>query len=78
MFIKLTNNADNLKGEPIYINAEHITCTFETVKEAGGGIFTFVHSNMGQPLTWEVEESPAQIIKIIEAQNAKCEGCSCK
>jgi hypothetical protein len=78
MFIKLTNNADGLKGSPLYINVDHITCTFENIKEAGGGMYTFVHSRVGnEAITWEVEESPSQIMKLIEAKNAKCANCSC-
>lgn len=69
-FIKLRNNADGFKGEDIWINADHITAIYEHAKVLGGGLTTFVHGQMGPPITWEVEESAREIIKIIEENNA--------
>lgn len=78
MFIKLTNTAIEFTGEPIWINTEHITVVYDHPKVAGGGLTTFIHSRVGSPITWEVEESAAQVMKLIEEANAKRQGCSCK
>jgi hypothetical protein len=78
MLIKLSNASDTHRDNPIYINTDHITCFFQQAKQEGGSLTTFVHSHHGTSITWEVEESPSEIMKIIEAQNAKREGCSCK
>lgn len=78
MLIKLTNASNQHRDNPIYIHPDHITCIFQEAKEPGGSLTTFVHSRIGEPITWEVEESPSEIMKIIEVNNAKCEGCSCK
>lgn len=64
MFIKLTNTANGHLGDPIHINANHITAVFEQPRD-GGSLVTLIHSNMGQPLTWEVEESVNTIMKLI-------------
>lgn len=76
--IKLTNSSTQFAGDVIYINPDHITCVYRQASSDGGSLKTFVHSRVGAPITWEVEESVETIIKIIEAKNAKCEGCSCK
>lgn len=78
MIIKLTNCANNHKDSPIYINTEHITCFFQEARQEGGSLTTFVHSRVGVGITWEVEESPSQIMNIIEENYAKSKGCSCK
>ena len=78
LFIKLTNTSGDHAGETIWINVDHITVVYDHPKVADGGITTFVHGRVGAPITWEVEESPSEIMKLIEAQNAKREGCSCK
>ena len=78
MLIKLSNASDIHRDNPIYINPDHISCIFQQAKQPGGSLTTFVHSHHGTSITWEVEESPSEIMKIIEAQNAKCESCSCK
>jgi hypothetical protein len=31
-----------------------------------GSLTTFVHSSMGTPITWEVEESAKQVMDLIE------------
>jgi len=78
MLIKLTNASDTHRDNPIFINTDHVTCIFQDAKTPGGSLTTFVHSRMGECITWEVEESPSEIMKLIETQNAKCENCSCK
>ena len=65
MFIKLTNASNDHRGDPIYINTDHITVIFEQPRD-GGSLVTLIYSNMGQPLTWEVEQSATQVMKIIE------------
>ena len=78
MFIKLKNTAGEFADEFIWINVEHITAVYEHAKVKDGGLTTFVHGRVGAPITWEVEESAAQVMKLIEEANAKREGCSCK
>jgi hypothetical protein len=78
LFIKLTNTSGEYAGESIWINVDHITAVYDHAKVDGGGLTTFVHGRVGAPITWEVEESAAQVMKLIEETNAKCEGCSCK
>ena len=78
LFIKLLNAAGDHAGEEIYINVSHITAVYEHPKTPGGGLTTFVHGRVGAPITWEVEESAAKVMKLIEEANAKREGCSCK
>ena len=77
MLIKLTNASENHKGNPLFVNTDHITCFFQDAKIPGGSLTTFVHCHYGNTLTWEVEESPAEIMKLIEGNNAKCSNCSC-
>ena len=78
LFIKLTNTAGDHAGESICINVDHITAIYEHAKVKDGGITTFVHGRVGAPITWEVEESTSQVMKLIEEANAKRQGCSCK
>jgi hypothetical protein len=78
MFIKLTNTAGQHQGDPIWINVDHITAVYEYAKVPGGGLTTSVHGRLGAPITWEVEESASQVMKLIEESNAKRQGCSCK
>lgn len=78
LFIKLTNTVEKHIGEVIWINTDHITSIYEHPKITGGSLTTFIHCRVGEPATWEVEESVSQIMKQIEDTNAKCEGCSCK
>lgn len=77
LFIKLTNTAGEHAGEDLWINVDHITAIYEHAKVSGGGLTTFVHGRVGPPITWEVEESVSQIMKLIEDKNAKCGSCSC-
>lgn len=65
MFIKLTNTANGHQGDSIYINIDHITAIYEFARD-GGSLVTCIHSNMGTPITWEVEESVNQIMNLIE------------
>ena len=79
MFIKLTNVSGDYRGEPLYVNIDHITCVYEHSKVPDGSLSSFVYGGLGGVITWEVEESTAQILKLIEdARNAKGKSCSCK
>ena len=71
MFIKLRNNAIGHRDEDIWINTDHISAVYEHAKVKGGGLTTFVYSVIGNTITWEVEESVSQVIKLIEEANAK-------
>jgi hypothetical protein len=63
-FVKLTNDAEAHKGNPIYINADHITAVFD-IANPPGGFKTFVYGGY-TGVQWEVEESPKEIVKMIE------------
>jgi hypothetical protein len=60
MLIKLTNVADEHKGNNIYINSEWLVAVFQAPSEPGGSLHTIIY---GGPLgtSWSVEESPEQI-----------------
>jgi uncharacterized protein YlzI (FlbEa/FlbD family) len=79
MLVKLTNTSTQFMGDPIYINSDHITCIYNQPNTEGGSLKTLVHSRIGSGgnITWEVEESPSEIMKLIEGKNAKCKNCSC-
>ena len=65
MFIKLTNTANGHQGDPIYINVDHITAIYEFGRD-GGSLVSCIHSRIGAPISWEIEESIAQVMKIIK------------
>lgn len=60
MFIKLTNNADGRKDDPIYINVDHITAVYEDQIE-GGGLITKIYGGL-QGTTWVVQESLGEVV----------------
>lgn len=62
--VKLTNTVDDLKGSPIYINADHITSIYQMPREEGGSLITVIYGGpKGE--AWNVEESPEEIVKLI-------------
>jgi hypothetical protein len=61
MFIRLTNMVQDRKGDPLYINVNHIKVVYED-HEPGGSLITQVHA---EGLTWTVEESLGEVIKLI-------------
>jgi len=63
-FIKLTNDTEAHKGNPIYINVDHISAVYEAVPQSGSGFKTFVYGGY-TGVQWEVEESPKEIINKI-------------
>lgn len=64
-FIKLTNDTEAHKGNPIYINVDHITAVYE-VAQPPGGFKSFVFGGH-TGVQWEVEESPKEVINKIES-----------
>jgi hypothetical protein len=63
--IKLTNAAQEHLGNTIYINPEWIVAVFEAPAMPGGSLKTIVY---GGPTgtSWEVEQSPADVAKLIK------------
>mgnify|MGYP003337951502 CR=1 FL=1 len=64
-FIKLINDTEAHKGNPIYINVDHITAVYE-VATPPGGFKTFIFGGH-TGVQWEVEESPKEVINKIES-----------
>lgn len=73
MLVKFTNASDMLKGNPLYINSEHVVSVFESPTD-GGSLKTII---WGGPtgIGWEIEESLNQAVKLINSANAKTCGC---
>lgn len=63
-FIKLTNTVEQYKGDPIWINVNNILAVYEWSKVPGGSLITFIYGSTG--VSWEVEESPGQVLKLID------------
>ena len=63
-YVRFTNAADAHKGNPIYINPDHITAIYEAPTEPGGSLKTFIFGGH-TGVQWEVEESPKEIISKI-------------
>lgn len=61
MIIKLTNNAEEFKGKPLLINAEHIMTMFEV--ENDDEVSTNIYSITQQ--SWVVQESLEEIYKLV-------------
>ena len=61
MFIKLTNMVPERKGDPLYLNVNHIKAVYEDHVE-GGSLLTQVHA---ENITWSVEESLGEVMKLI-------------
>ena len=61
MFIKLTNMVSERKGDPLYVNVNHIKVVYEDHVE-GGSLLTQVHA---ENITWSVEESLGEVMKLI-------------
>ena len=62
MIIKLTNNAEEYKGKPLLINAEHIMTVFEV--ENDDETSTNVYSITQQ--SWNVQETVEEIYKLVK------------
>jgi hypothetical protein len=65
--LKLTNTADEHQGDPIYINSRWIVSIFPVESDRGGSLKTII---FGGPKghSWEVEESPEKIKKMVLAK----------
>ena len=63
-FIKLTNNFEKFKGNPIYINVDHIVAVYDDM-DANGMTRTIVFGSVNG-IMWDVEEPVSKIIKMIE------------
>jgi murein L,D-transpeptidase YcbB/YkuD len=61
MFIKLTNMVPERKGDPLYLNVNHIKVVDED-HVPGGSLLTQVHA---ENVTWSVEESLGEVMKLI-------------
>jgi len=64
MLIKLTNAAEEHKGNEIYLHASWIVSVFQIATQQGGSLSTVIYGGP-QGTSWNVEESPAQIQKLI-------------
>ena len=65
-FIRLTNDVEAHKGNPIYINIDHITAVYDAAPQQGGSLKTFVFGGY-TGVQWEVEQSPKDVVKMIES-----------
>lgn len=67
--IKLTNAAEAHLGNTIHINADWIVAIFEAPSQPGGSLKTIVY---GGPTgtSWEVEQSPADVAKLINGSKS--------
>ena len=74
MLIKFTNASETHKGNSIYINSNQIAALFEIAKTEGGSLTTIVYG--GQTgVSWEVEESLGEAVKMVNSVNPKTCGC---
>ena len=62
MIIKLTNNAEEFKGKPLLINAEHIMTVFAI--ENDDEVSTNVYSITQQ--SWNVQETVDEIYELVK------------
>jgi hypothetical protein len=65
--VRFTNNADEHKGNPIYINIDHISAIYEAPSTPGGSLKTFVFGGY-TGVQWEITESPKQALELIYKQ----------
>lgn len=64
MLVKLTNAAEDHKGNKLYLHTEWIVSVFQISKEGGGSLSTVIYGGP-QGTSWNVEESPEEIQKLI-------------
>lgn len=62
--IKFTNAVERYRGNPIFINKEHIIAVYEHARDPGGSLVTIVYGGNG--ICWEVEEGLDEVIKKIK------------
>lgn len=69
MYAKLTNAVDLYRGNPIYINPDHVSAVYEVAKSPGGSLVTIIYGGF-QGLAWEVEESLSDAVAILNSATA--------
>jgi hypothetical protein len=64
MLIKLTNAAEEHKGNKLFLHSDWIVSVFQVATQEGGSLSTIIY---GGPLgtSWNVDESPEEIQKLI-------------
>lgn len=64
MLIKLTNSAEEHKGNKLFLHSDWIVSVFQVATQEGGSLSTIIY---GGPTgtTWSVEESPEEVQKLI-------------
>jgi hypothetical protein len=64
MLIKLTNAAEEHKGNKLFLHSDWIVSVFQIANQEGGSLSTIIY---GGPLgtSWNVDESPEEIQKLI-------------
>lgn len=70
MYAKLTNAVDLYRGNPIYINPDHVSAVYEVAKTPGGSLVTIIYGGF-QGLAWEVEESLSDAVKTLKVAKDK-------
>jgi len=60
MLVKLTNAAEEHKGNKLYLHSNWIVSVFQVATQDGGSLSTVVYGGP-QGTSWNVEESPEQI-----------------
>jgi hypothetical protein len=66
MLIKLTNAAEEHKGNKLFLHSNWIVSVFSIATQDGGSLSTVVYGGP-QGTSWSVEESPEQIQSLINA-----------
>ena len=70
MLIRLTNTNDAHRGEPLWINTDHIVSMYLHAEEAGGSLTTFLYTAHGKKhVTWRIEESPEQVAAMMRKRH---------
>ena len=64
MLVKLTNASEEHKGNKLYLHSNWIVSVFQVAKEEGGSLTTVVYGGP-QGTSWNVEESPEEVQKLI-------------
>jgi hypothetical protein len=64
MVIKLTNASEEHKGNDLYLHTAWIVAFFQTATQPGGSLATVVYGGP-QGTSWNVEQSPEEIEKMI-------------
>ena len=66
MLIKLTNASEEHKGNNLYLHADWIVSVFQVANQEGGSLNTVVYGGP-QGTSWNVEQSPEEVQKLINA-----------